>query len=166
MKFYMDRVRNNLHVLLCMSPVGDTLASRARKFPGLITCTTVNWFLPWPTEGLKNVSEKFIVDFPMTTSEKTKRALMSHMANVHSLVQVTTVEYFDKYRRNVYVTPKSYLSFLKSYQELYTQKHSGIKVLADKINNGLTKLLEAQDDVSKMKVCMHAYTCVYACVGM
>ncbi len=75
-----------------------------------------------------------------------------------TLVQVTTVEYFDKYRRNVYVTPKSYLSFLKSYQELYTQKHSGIKVLADKINNGLTKLLEAQDDVSKMKVCV----CIYA----
>ena len=61
------------------------------------------------------------------------------------------MDYFNQYRRNVYVTPKSYLSFLRSYQEVYTDKHSGIKVLADKINNGLTKLLEAQEDVSKMK---------------
>ena len=89
LKYFYDRVRNNLHVTLCMSPVGDTLSSRARKFPGLITCTTVDWFLPWPTEGLKNVSEKFIADFPMATEEPTRRALMGHMAAVHSIVQVT-----------------------------------------------------------------------------
>ena len=46
LKYFMDRVRNNLHVVLCMSPVGDTLASRARKFPGIINCVSVDWFLP------------------------------------------------------------------------------------------------------------------------
>ena len=152
MKFFYDRVRNNLHLVLCMSPVGDTLASRARKFPGLINCTTVDWFLPWPTEGLNNVAEKFITDFPMDAVTETKTALMSHMATVHSIVQATTLEYFEKYRRNVYVTPKSYLSFLKSYQVIYAEKHKAIKLLADKINNGLTKLLEAQEDVSRMKI--------------
>jgi len=156
MKFFMDRVRNNLHLCLCMSPVGDTLASRARKFPGIINCTTVDWFLAWPTEGLHNVSEKFISDFQMATDTHGKNALMSHMANVHSIVQSTTLEYFDKYRRNVYVTPKSYLSFLKSYQLLYAEKFGEINSLADKINNGLLKLREAQEDVSNMKVTLAA----------
>ena len=151
-KFFMDRVRNNLHLCLCMSPVGDTLASRSRKFPGIINCTTVDWFLAWPTEGLHNVSEKFISDFQMATDAKGKQALMSHMANVHSIVQGATLEYFEKYRRNVYVTPKSYLSFLKSYQVLYKEKFGAINSLADKINNGLLKLREAQEDVSNMKV--------------
>ena len=152
MKFFMDRVRNNLHLCLCMSPVGDTLASRARKFPGIINCTTVDWFLPWPRAGLQNVSEKFISDFQMATDAEGKMSLMNHMANVHSLVQSTTLEYFGQYRRNVYVTPKSYLSFLKSYQVLYTDKFTAINSLADKINNGLLKLREAQEDVSNMKV--------------
>jgi dynein heavy chain len=162
LKYFMDRVRNNLHVVLCMSPVGDTLASRARKFPGIINCVSVDWFLPWPAEGLQNVSEKFIAEFPMATDEETKQALMAHMAKVHSIVQVTTVEYFEKYRRNVYVTPKSYLSFLNTYCAVYTDKHSEIKVLADKINNGLAKLLDAQEDVAKMKVELAASEVVLA----
>ena len=152
MKFFMDRVRNNLHLCLCMSPVGDTLASRSRKFPGIINCTTVDWFLAWPAEGLHNVSEKFISDFKMETNQQGKQGLMSHIASVHSIVQGATLEYFEKYRRNVYVTPKSYLSFLKSYQVLYTEKFAEINALSVKINNGLLKLAEAQEDVKEMKV--------------
>jgi dynein heavy chain len=32
----MGRVRNNLHVCLCFSPVGEAFARRAGQFPGLI----------------------------------------------------------------------------------------------------------------------------------
>jgi hypothetical protein len=34
--FFMGRVRNNLHVCLCFSPVGEAFARRAGQFPGLI----------------------------------------------------------------------------------------------------------------------------------
>jgi len=151
-KFFYDRVRNMLHVVLCMSPVGDKLSSRSRKFPGLINCTTVDWFLAWPEEGLLNVSRNFITDFTMETTTESKDALMAHMAKIHSLVTVATMEYFTSFRRNVYVTPKSYLSFLKTYCQVYTDQYTGIKTLADKINNGLVKLEEAAADVAKMQI--------------
>jgi dynein heavy chain len=151
-KFFFDRVRNMLHVVLCMSPVGDKLSSRSRKFPGLINCTTVDWFLAWPEEGLLSVSRKFISNFTMETTNESKQGLMAHMAKVHSLVTQATLDYFASYRRNVYVTPKSYLSFLKTYCLVYQDQFDGIKALADKINNGLVKLEEAAGDVAKMQV--------------
>jgi dynein heavy chain len=135
-KFFFDRVRNNLHVVLCMSPVGDKLSSRSRKFPGIINCTTVDWFLAWPEEGLLSVSRKFISNFTMETTNESKQGLMAHMAKVHSLVVQATLDYFASYRRNVYVTPKSYLSFLKTYCLVYQDQFDSIKALADKINNG------------------------------
>ena len=47
---------------------------------------------------------------------------MRHMGNVHVIVRDICEEYFLKMRRLVYVTPKSYLSYLKSYMILYKKK--------------------------------------------
>jgi len=55
-------------------------------------------------------------------------------------------------RRNVYVTPKSYLSFIAMYKELYGQKYKLIDVEEQNINNGLEKLAEATQGVEELKV--------------
>jgi hypothetical protein len=40
---FIDRVRDNLHICLAMSPVGDLFRNRCRKFPSLINCCTIDW---------------------------------------------------------------------------------------------------------------------------
>ena len=41
---FIERVRQNLHIVLAMSPIGDTFRSRLRMFPSLISCCTIDWF--------------------------------------------------------------------------------------------------------------------------
>ena len=150
--FFLSRVRDNLHLCLCFSPVGDKFSRRARDFPGLINGCTIDWFLPWPQDALVAVSTKFIGDFQMACSDENKNALQLHMGHVHVAVTKACREYFDKFRRNVYVTPKSYLSFIAGYRTLYDQKLAEVRVLADKINSGLSKLFDAKQDVKTMQV--------------
>lgn len=59
-KFFIDRVRRQLRIVLCFSPVGSTLRVRSRKFPAIINCTSVNWFHEWPQEALESVSKRFL----------------------------------------------------------------------------------------------------------
>lgn len=138
--------------MLCFSPVGDKFARRAQQFPGLINGCTIDWFLPWPEEALTAVSGKFIDEFTMACGGETKDALKMMMGHVHVFVTNACKEYFDKYRRHVYVTPKSYLSFIAGYKDLYQRKWSFIRELASSIQVGLQKMNEAKDDVNKMKV--------------
>ena len=45
--YFISNAGNKLHIILLFSPVGDKFSSRAKKFPGIINCTTIDWFHPW-----------------------------------------------------------------------------------------------------------------------
>ena len=56
------RIRDNLHVVLSFSPVGDAFRNRLRNFPSLINCSTIDWFNSWPEEALRAVANFFMKD--------------------------------------------------------------------------------------------------------
>jgi dynein heavy chain, axonemal len=58
--YFVSNIRANLHIILCMSPAGDSLRIRSRKFPSLINCCTIDWFESWTEEALLDVSKKSI----------------------------------------------------------------------------------------------------------
>lgn len=66
---FVTRVREKLHVVLCVSPVGDALRVRCRNFPSLINCTTIDWFFPWPQAALVSVAERFIEGVSLPSDE-------------------------------------------------------------------------------------------------
>jgi dynein heavy chain len=41
--FFVDKTRENLHVVLCFSPIGDAFRDRLRQFPSLVNCCTIDW---------------------------------------------------------------------------------------------------------------------------
>ena len=71
-KFFLDRVRKNLHMSLCFSPVGDAFRNRSRKFPALVNCTVIDWFHPWPEDALLSVAAKFLEEVEMPSPEVRK----------------------------------------------------------------------------------------------
>eukprot|EP00767_Chilomastix_cuspidata_P003100 gnl/Chilomastix_cuspidata/322.p1 GENE.gnl/Chilomastix_cuspidata/322~~gnl/Chilomastix_cuspidata/322.p1 ORF type:complete len:2547 (-),score=680.75 gnl/Chilomastix_cuspidata/322:1353-8993(-) len=151
--YFLDRVKANLHVVLCFSPVGEKFRNRARKFPGLISGCTTDWFQPWPEEALTEVSDRFLGSFEeLVATDEIKQSLIQHFATVHGSMNPVTEEYFGRFRRHTYVTPKSYLSFLQSFRELYTQKKSELSKLSTRLNSGLSKLVNAAAGVANMQV--------------
>lgn len=138
--------------MLAFSPVSQKFRERAQKFPSLFSTCSIDWFLPWPEEALISVSTKFLSKVEIDCKPNIKLELMNHMGIVHKLVDGMCQVYFQQMRRYVYVTPKSYLSFISAYQELYNKKYSAIDLEEQNITKGLDKLDEATSDVDKLKV--------------
>ncbi|RXG53348.1 hypothetical protein Avbf_01552 [Armadillidium vulgare] len=84
-RFFIDRVRRNLKIVLCFSPVGSTLRVRARQFPAIISCTTIDWFHEWPPEALFSVSERFLTEIPelplLSTKHKELQGKIERLQN-------------------------------------------------------------------------------------
>ncbi|EJK46835.1 hypothetical protein THAOC_34479 [Thalassiosira oceanica] len=155
-QFFTDCVRDNLHIILCMSPMNPKFPIRARKFPGLVSSPTIDWFLAWPEEALVSVSHGFIKDFPLDCSDEVKASLVTHMGVVHKMVTDVCAEYFHSMRRQVYQTPKSYLSFIAAYKAMYREKLDALKEKEGRVKLGLDKLIQGAADVEAMKVVLAA----------
>jgi dynein heavy chain len=152
-KYFVDVVRKNLHLVLCMSPMNPNFAERARKFPGLINGTTIDFFLAWPKEALVGVADGFISSFSSIECDKNVlQQLTEHMGATHSTVVETCGDYFQKMRRHVHQTPKAFLSYLTLYKNIYSKKLELVKTKESRVKLGLDKLLKGAADVEKMKV--------------
>ena len=152
-QFFTDCARDNLHVVLGMAPVNARVAERARKFPGLISGTVLDWFLPWPVEALVAVSRGLLSDFALDagTAPAVKEALIGHVGAVHGMVVEACDAYYAATRHRVYQTPKSFLSFLANYRALYTAKLGDAVRKEANVNRGLEKLIQGAADVEAMK---------------
>ena len=150
-QYFIDKVRDNLHLMICMSPMSVKFPVRARKFPGIVSCPTIDWFLPWPADALVALSKAFIQNFPVECTPEVKQGLMTHMGMAHSMVTEVCTEYYLKMRRKVFQTPKSYLSFINNFITLYSAKLAELKVKESRVNLGLAKLIQGAKDVEDMK---------------
>ena len=151
-QFFIDCVRDNLHIMLCMSPMNPKFPERAQKFPGLTAVPTIDWFLQWPEEALVSVSQGFIGDFEVECTDEEKRGLVQHMGMVHRMVSDVCDEYFQKMRRAVHQTPKSYLSFIQNFRKAYATKLRELKEKESRVRLGLEKLRGGAEDVEALKL--------------
>lgn len=95
--FFIARARNNLHVVLCFSPIGEKFRNRALKFPGLISGCQIDWLQKWPMDALVAVSSYLLKDYKMECTDEVKTDLIEMMAFVQDNVSETCTEYFQRY---------------------------------------------------------------------
>ncbi|TDH16419.1 hypothetical protein EPR50_G00020980 [Perca flavescens] len=154
-QYFISRVREKLHIVLCMSPVGDSFRSRCRMFPSLVNCCTIDWFVQWPREALLSVSETFFqnVDFG---NEELKQSFSAMCVEIHVSVTDMAERFYSELRRRYYTTPTSYLELINLYLSMLDEKRQQLVLARDRVKNGLTKLLETNVLVDTMKVDLSA----------
>ncbi|CAL8330997.1 unnamed protein product [Merluccius merluccius] len=155
-QFFISRVRARLHTVLCMSPVGDAFRSRCRMFPSLVNCCTIDWFVQWPREALLSVSQTFFQSEDFGGGEELQQSISLMCVEVHASVTDMAERFYGELRRRYYTTPTSYLELIGLYLAMLREKRPQLVAARDRVKNGLTKLLETNVLVDKMKIDLSA----------
>ena len=148
--FFISEIRKHLHVCLCFSPVGDDFRNRAMRFPALVNCTVIDIFQPWPRDALYSVGKKFLSDVDLG-SDKEREVIERFLPFSFEAVNRATLAFMTKEQRFVYTTPKSYLELIKLYRNLLAEKRSNAATAIQRLDNGLSKLKETGESVSKLE---------------
>lgn len=135
-EFFLSKARKNLHLALCFSPVGDAFRFRARKFPGIINCTSMDWFHDWPRNALIDVANRFLAEIEFPTPEIAENVGL-HMAEVHLSIGEANVDFLKMERRYNYTTPTSFLELISFYRLLLDKKRDKITDQIERLEIGL-----------------------------
>ncbi|XP_062475626.1 dynein axonemal heavy chain 7 isoform X1 [Pezoporus occidentalis] len=146
---FVARCRDQLHIVLAMSPIGDAFRNRLRKFPALVNCCTLDWFQSWPEDALEAVASRFLEDVEM--SEGTRSGCIDMCKSFHT----STIDLSDLYcaelQRHNYVTPTSYLELIYTFKSLLEKKRTRVMKLKRRYEVGLEKLNSAVSQVASMQ---------------
>jgi dynein heavy chain len=148
---FFDRVRENLHAVLCLSPVGDSFRNRLRMFPALINCSTIDWFSDWPEDALQEVAMKYLANVQLEAVIN-KANIASVFTTAHMSVVACSRQMRLEVKRHSYVTPINYLELVTNYCDLYKTKRKSIGDLANKLSSGLRKLDDTKENVQKISI--------------
>ncbi|XP_069698472.1 dynein axonemal heavy chain 7 [Periplaneta americana] len=146
---FVSIVRDQLHIVLAMSPIGDAFRNRIRKFPAMVNCCTIDWFQAWPEDALLAVSTRFLAEIELT--QKERDACITMCQEFHTSTQELSVEFLKRLGRYNYVTPTSYLELINTFKELLSKKRGEVLTGKSRYEVGIEKLDSAAGQVSVMQ---------------
>jgi dynein heavy chain len=147
---FINSVRDNLHVIMCMSPIGDPIKVRTRRFPALVNCVVIDWFQPWPEEALISVSRKFLAETDLGNQEA-RDNIQNFMPYSFLAVNKTSELYESQERRFNYTTPKSFLELIALYKSMLSKRREATQANITRLTNGVIKLESTAASVSELE---------------
>ncbi|XP_047429543.1 dynein axonemal heavy chain 2 [Mugil cephalus] len=150
--YLIERVRNNLHIVLCMSPVGEPFRNYILQYPALVNCTTIDWFCEWPKDALLEVAERYLDGLDLGSLKGIQTKVASIFVTMHQSVAQVSQRMKLELRRHNYVTPTNYLELVSGYKKLLAEKRSELGEQVTKLRNGLFKISDTRQKVEAMSV--------------
>ncbi|OQR95645.1 dynein heavy chain, partial [Thraustotheca clavata] len=154
-RYFLRQVQNNVHCVLCFSPVNGILRQWSRRFPALVNCTIIDWFQPWPSEALQNVAVRSLS--ATNLHGDALAAVEAFMPFAFESVNSIAAKFKQEENRSVYTTPKTYLECLNYFDELlFHHQQTNAKDIF-RLQSGLDKMestshvvANIEDELKKM----------------
>ena len=154
-RFFLERVKQKLHLVLSTTPAGSSFRRRCRLYPPLINCCTIDWFDKWPLDALQSVAVSFLELSELRKDPESNEALLESVSKVFvevfNSVEQETQKFYEELRRRYYTTPTSYMEFVRLYLSKLNDKRAELSFNRDRLCTGLQKLSESNELVGTMQ---------------
>lgn len=148
--FFINRVKEKLHIVLSFSPIGSSFRQRLRMYPSLVNCCTIDWYEDWPEDALAMVANHWMKS--LKVEEYVKDACVEMCKHFHVDARKVCQKFYEKFGRKTYITSASYLDLIISFQSLMGLKQNELTQAKMRYLNGLDKLDFAAQQVGEMQI--------------
>ncbi|CAG9863949.1 unnamed protein product [Phyllotreta striolata] len=136
-QYYSERIKRNLHVLICLDADNENLWNIIDNCPALIQNCAIIWKSAWNSNTIKE-TPSVIID-RSNLRENVQHASSKSFCAVYNITQ------------SPISTPSRYISLIKLYIKIYEEKMTTIEAKQHKLKAGVSKLTEAENMVKELK---------------
>ncbi|CAE8734034.1 unnamed protein product [Polarella glacialis] len=151
-QYFVQVIRENMHIVLAFSPIGEGFRARCRQFPSIINCATIDWFSAWPEDALYSVAQRYYGGAPKELSLESLIPQLSQISQfMHSSSRQAAEDFYNSVRRRTYMTPTSYLELIGLFIDLVGKKRGELTVKLERYTIGSKTLIETKTVVDDLK---------------
>ncbi|XP_025088458.1 cytoplasmic dynein 2 heavy chain 1-like isoform X3 [Pomacea canaliculata] len=149
--FFASRVRSNLHIALIMDYTNVNFILNCESNPALYKQCCVQWMDGWSQESMVHVPRMLLTRPPKVEggsigeSQQKKRKLSGGEELLKSFLHV------HESMGSTSATPLRYLTFLRTYEKVYSTKKLNLEAKQKHLQAGVSKLNDAKQLVDELK---------------
>lgn len=124
LRYFVNRCKEKLHVMLCFSPIGESFRMRLRMYPSLVNCCTIDWFQVWPEDALEQVALRSTTNINVTDEIKVNSVVACKY--FHTCAKEISTRFYQEYGRKTYVTSAAFLDLIRAFGVLMEEKQDEV----------------------------------------
>lgn len=148
--FFVNRCRQNLHIIISFNSDGAKLRKYIRSYPSLLNCCTIDLFDPWPDNALEMITTKFLLNLDL--SNEFIEPISSACKYFHKTAKDAIDAYRSESNNSIYISSASFLELVRCFAQLFVKKQIEIKTAKSRYENGLNTLLQAAKAVETIQI--------------
>lgn len=151
-EFFVSLIREQLHVILCLSPANYKFHEILRDYPSFLKCCTLNWFHTWPDDGLHAVAHRFLTEegFEQFT-EPEQSAITEMFIEFFKSTMKLTQDISTQYHQRIYIPPITYVESINLFKEKLVKKKIEFVKQEKKYRISLERVAESSEQMKTMQ---------------
>ncbi|XP_071126281.1 cytoplasmic dynein 2 heavy chain 1-like isoform X2 [Mytilus edulis] len=151
--FFASRIKCNLHIALIMDCTNAKFTVNCESNPALYKECAVQWMEGWSRDSMIKVPYMLLTKPPKIegASIGEKKTRQRKLSGGEELLKCFLHVHEHCAQLGLGATPRRYVAFLNTYQQVYNNKKSGIERRQHHLQAGVSKLNEAKQLVDELK---------------
>ncbi|KAK3100036.1 hypothetical protein FSP39_013759 [Pinctada imbricata] len=151
--FYASRIKMNLHIALIMDCTNRSFTLNCESNPALYKECAVQWMESWSRDSMVKVPYMLLTKPPKVEGATIgeKKGHQRKLSGGEDLLKCFLFVHESCAQANLGATPRRYIVFLNTYQQVYGNKKAGVEKRQHHLQAGVSKLNEAKQLVDELK---------------
>lgn len=148
---FISVIRQQLHIVLCISPINENYRDIIRNYPSFINSCTIDWLHPWQNDTLSSITQRFLTTDVEFLTKHEQNVVIDMFMEFHSSALSLVKRISTDHRQQIHIPPKIFIDSINIFKEKLIKKKNEFEEKIGQYQVGVRQINESDDQIVAMQ---------------